>query len=159
MATVIYIETTIPSFYSETRQDAESVIRRKWTRDWWSNASKSPHRLVTSQLVLEELSRIPIVGRREESLALAGQLELVDYNEDVIELSKLYIQRKLMPQAALGDADHLALASIHRCDMLLTWNCRHLANANKIAQLRRINALLDLPTPLLITPLQLVGIK
>ncbi|MBI3417353.1 MAG: hypothetical protein HY043_18835 [Verrucomicrobia bacterium] len=55
------------------------------------------------------------------------------------------------------DADHLALASYHKCDMLVTWNCRHLANANKLGHVRRVNALLGLETPLLITPLELLG--
>jgi hypothetical protein len=49
----------------------------------------------------------------------------------------------------MGDADHLALASYYKCDMLVTWNCRHLANANKQSHIRRVNALLGLETPLL----------
>ena len=57
---------------------------------------------------------------------------------------------------ALGDADHLALASFYACDMLVTWNCRHLANANKTGHIRRVNALLGLRSPMLITPLELL---
>jgi hypothetical protein len=49
----------------------------------------------------------------------------------------------------------LALASFYNCDMLVTWNCRHLANANKSGHIRRVNALLGLRTPMLVTPLQL----
>jgi hypothetical protein len=61
-----------------------------------------------------------------------------------------------MPFEAQGDADHLALASFHNCDMLVTWNCRHLANANKFGHIYRVNALLGLRTPSLVTPLQLL---
>jgi len=61
-----------------------------------------------------------------------------------------------VPAEALGDADHLALASFYNCDMLVTWNCRHLANANKAGHIRRVNALLGLRTPLLVTPLELL---
>ena len=50
-----------------------------------------------------------------------------------------------------GDNDSL------KCDMLVTWNCRHLANANKLAHIRRVNALLGLETPQLVTPLELLG--
>jgi hypothetical protein len=56
-----------------------------------------------------------------------------------------------------GDAIHLALASFHKCDFLVTWNCLHLANANKFGHIRRINTMLGLFTPVLATPLQLLG--
>ncbi len=67
-----------------------------------------------------------------------------------------YLARKLMPREGLGDAAHLALASFYICDILVTWNCRHLANANKTDHVRRVNALLGLQTPLLVTPLELL---
>ena len=62
-----------------------------------------------------------------------------------------------MPQDVLGDALHLAVASYHKCDFLVTWNSRHLANANKFGHIRRVNTLLGLYVPLLVTPLELVG--
>lgn len=49
------------------------------------------------------------------------------------------------------------LASHHRCDFLVTWNCQHLANANKFEHLRRVNGLLGLYVPVLATPLELLG--
>ncbi len=49
-----------------------------------------------------------------------------------------------MPNDPLGDALHLAIASYHKCDFLLTWNCRHLANANKFGHIRRVNVMLGL---------------
>jgi len=61
-----------------------------------------------------------------------------------------------MPNDPLGDALHLALASFHKCDYLLTWNCKHLANANKFQHIKRVNAMLDLYVPMLITPLELI---
>lgn len=94
--------------------------------------------------------------RREAALALIHPLEQLDYTEDVAEVAAVYLRHKLMPREAIGDADHLALASVHACDMLVTWNCRHLANANKTAHIRRVNALLGLRTPLLVTPLELL---
>jgi hypothetical protein len=61
-----------------------------------------------------------------------------------------------MPRSPVGDALHLALASYHRCDFLVTWNCKHLANAGKFAHIRRVNGLLGLFVPLLVTPLELL---
>lgn len=76
---------------------------------------------------------------------------------DVTVIVQTYLQHKVMPNEIGGDALHLALASYHKCDILLTWNCRHLANANKLNHIRRINSLLGLYVPLLTTPLELLG--
>ena len=133
----------------------EIEARRKWTREWWAKA-KPDQRLVTSAVVIEELEQIPDATRRQDSLALLRTLEELDYTTEIAEVAAVYLQHKLMPAEALGDADHLALASFYNCDMLVTWNCRHLANANKTGHIRRVNALLGLRTPLLVTPLQLL---
>lgn len=55
------------------------------------------------------------------------------------------------------DAPHLALASYHKCEFLVTWNCQHLANANKFGHICRVNSLLGLYVPVLATPLELLG--
>ena len=55
-----------------------------------------------------------------------------------------------------GDAQHLALASFQRCDILLTWNCKHLANGDKTGHIHLITNTLGLHTPQIITPLELI---
>jgi len=55
-----------------------------------------------------------------------------------------------------SDALHLALASFHACDILLTWNCKHLANANKTGHIHHVNALLGIRVPVLAMPNQLL---
>ena len=79
-------------------------------------------------------------------------LALSSHAQDV----EVYVAHKLMPQDRAGDALHLALASHYGCDILLTWNCVHLANANKFRHIQRVNALLGLSVPVLSTPLQLM---
>jgi predicted nucleic acid-binding protein len=130
-------------------------VRRQWTREWWEKP-KPDQQLVISSVVIEELERIPEESRRKESLALVNALEKLDYTAEVAEIAVIYLQHKLMPVEAIGDADHLALASFYNCDMLVTWNCKHLANANKTGHIRRVNALLGLRTPFLVTPLELL---
>jgi hypothetical protein len=84
-------------------------------------------------------------------------LELVEIVVEIEEIVEAYIRHKVMPNDPVGDAMHLALASFHKCDFLLTWNCRHLANANKFGHIRRVNTLLGLYVPVLVTPLELLG--
>jgi hypothetical protein len=75
----------------------------------------------------------------------------------IAEIVQAYIRHKVMPADPGGDALHLALASHHKCDFLVTWNCRRLANANKFGHIRRVNVLLGLFVPALVTPLELLG--
>ena len=151
----VYIETTIPSLYHDDRPSPEIVARRSWTRRWWDEAEGRYHR-VTSAAVFDEISE-GIPEHAETRRSLVADLPLLAIESAVFEIAETYQRHKLMPEGPGGDALHLAIASYHRCDYLLTWNCRHLANANKFGHIRRINSMLGLWTPTLATPLELLG--
>lgn len=151
----IYVETTIPSFYHETRTAPEIVARREWPRQWWSTAA-ARYELVTSPAVLDELGSGPS-DRSGAWLALVADLPVLTVSPAIVEIVQAYIRHKLMPANPAGDALHLALASYHKCDFLVTWNCEHLANANKFGHIRRINTMLGLFVPALVTPMELLG--
>ena len=150
----VYIETSIPSYYHEIRDDPESVAKRLWTREWWEE-HRSRFELLTAPPVLDELEQGDY-PTKEDTLQFVEALPLLPVNEEVIDIVQEYIQHHLMPNAPAGDALHLALASYYSCQFLLTWNCRHLANANKFEHIRHINTLLGLPVPILTTPFQLM---
>lgn len=151
----VYVETTIPSVYHEVRTAPDIVARRDWTRQWWATAFER-YELVTSPAVLDELGA-GVPERSAQRLALVRDLPLVPVEPAVVEIVQAYIGHKLMPADPGGDALHLALASYHKCDFLATWNCLHLANANKFGHIRRVNTLLGLYVPALVTPLELLG--
>jgi predicted nucleic acid-binding protein len=157
MSLKIYIETTIPSFYFETRRNVECVSRRNWTRRWW-NDQRHEHQLVTSLVVRDELSdpKYP-KAKRKNALALLAELPLLDLDARIDGIVQTYVENLLMPQQPVADAVHLALASFYDCDVLLTWNCAHLANPNKFRHIESINARLRLAVPAVITPLELLG--
>lgn len=152
----VYVETTVPSFYYEARQEPEMVARRDWTRQWWERAITECE-LVTSVPVVDEIERGDFPSR-DECLRLIAQLPLLAVEPAVLEIVQTYITRRVMPRDPVGDALHLALASHHRCDFLATWNCKHLANASKFAHIRRVNTLLGLFVPSLVTPLELLEV-
>ena len=152
---LVYVETTIPSFYHTTRTGAASRARREWTRRWWALAHEQ-YTPVISAAVLDELAGGDYPGRND-ALDLVRDLPLLEITSAVAEIIEAYAFHKLMPASPTGDALHLAVASYHRCDFLLTWNCRHLANANKFGHIRRVNTLLGLYVPSLVTPLELLG--
>ena len=155
MKSSIYIETTIPSFYHEVRTEPDMVARRDWTCVWWDDHRKD-YEVFTSDAVIDELERGNF-PKRNEALSLVKDLPVLEINQPVIDAVAAYISHRLMPADPAGDALHLAIASIHKIDFILTWNCRHLANANKFAHIRRVNGILGLFVPSLITPLELLG--
>ena len=151
----VYIETTIPSFYHEVRPEASMVARREWTRQWW-DAHHDDYETVTSIAVHEELEE-GTHPKKQETLKLIEPIELLSIDETIVEIVDAYVENKVMPQDPRGDALHLAVASYHRCQFLLTWNCAHLANANKFEHIRHINHVLGLYVPTLTTPLELLN--
>lgn len=157
MSKRVYIETTIPSFYVETRVEPDMVARRNWTVEWWEY-----HRwrfdLVTSMAVVEELQE-GAHPFKEDALRLIHEVPLVPVAPQIRDIVDFYVTRHVMPVNPRGDALHLALASFHRCHFLLTWNCRHLANANKFEHIRHVNNELGLFCPVLTTPFELLGLE
>jgi len=152
----VYVETTIPSFYHEERTEPDVVARRNWTRRWW-NVAPRRYELLTSEPVIDELiGAIP--ARSALRVSLLRNIPLLDVAEEIGIIVQEYVRHKLMPADPSGDALHLAMASFHRCDFLITWNCRHLANANKFGHIRRVNEGLGLFVPTLVTPLELLGV-
>lgn len=94
-----------------------------------------------------------------DALELVEDVDLLPITLEVGEIVQAYIKHRVMPNDPVGDSLHLALASYYKCDFLLTWNCMHLANANKFDHIRCINTLLGLFGPALVTPLELLGVS
>jgi len=151
----VYIETTIPSFYHEVRTEPDMVARRAWTREWWDE-HRSRYDVVTSEAVIDELERgdHPVT---ERALGLVEDVDRLPVIPEIGEIVEVYVEHQVMPDDPVGDPLRLAVASYHKCDFLLTWNCTHLANANKFPHIRRINTRLGLFVPALVTPLELLG--
>ena len=151
----IYIETTIPSSYYTLRTDEESLIRQKLTRQWWDEYAEL-FLLTSSTAVVQELRRgsEPITSNR---ISLLEDVELFDPTVEISQIAQIYMERLIMPQEPQGDALHLAIVSFYRVDILLTWNCTHLANPNKFDFITRINRELGLTTPELKTPQDYLG--
>ena len=133
------------------------VARRNWTRAWWYREAQY-YELVTSPAVLAELEDGEFPDQERVS-ALLLDVPVIPIEDAVLEIVEAYVAHKVMPRDPMGDAMHLALASYHQCDFLLTWNCNHLANANKFGHIRRVNTMLGLTVPALVTPLELLGAR
>ncbi len=151
MKSTVYLDSTIFSFYYDARPG--SVHRRDITVDWWKTQRRF-YDVYTSYFVLKEVGN-PVYPDFENVSALAQGVPVLEIVSEIRGIVTVYLENKLMPSDDAGDAAHLAMASFYAMDFLLTWNCLHLANANKVAHIRSINMRLGLLTPQIITPEQL----
>jgi predicted nucleic acid-binding protein len=110
----VYIETSIPSFYHETRTSPEAVARREWTRRWWHLESPN-YELFTSEAVYAEMAQTP-ESKRQMCIAFLDVLAVLPIEAEIASIVEAYITHKIMPNNGLGDALHLAIASYYECD-------------------------------------------
>ncbi|MFP4395411.1 MAG: hypothetical protein ACLFTI_09125 [Anaerolineales bacterium] len=94
------------------------VARKLWTRQWWDQ-SEASYALVTSVTVLDEL-RQGEYSNKTAVIDLVRAMPLIPVTQEIIEIVQTYIQYQVLPRDPVGDALHLALASYHKCDFLLT---------------------------------------
>jgi hypothetical protein len=124
------------------------------TKIWWTQEGRH-FDLWISDEVLDEVGKGNYPNQRQV-IECALQLPILPFDAQIQPIAQTYIDNYLMPRTLAGDALHLAYASFYQMDFLLTWNCNHLANANKQQHIRNINTRLNLAVPLIVTPLQLV---
>jgi hypothetical protein len=148
----VYLDSTVFSFYHDTRP--LSAQRRAVTVEWW-DVQRDLYEVYTSHFAVDEVCQ-PSYPNRNQVAALARSTLLLPMSEDIEGIIAAYLHHQLMPRDDAGDAAHLAMASYHAMDYLATWNCRHLANVNKVDHIRRINLRLGLVTPEIVTPEQLL---
>ncbi len=138
MLETVYIETSILG-YLTARPSRDLVVAAniEVTREWW-DTRRSHFQLYSSQAVVKETSQgdATIASQRLEILS---NFSLLDLNLSVLALAEQFLGRSNLPAKADVDAIHIAAATVHGMDYLLTWNCKHIANAQiqrKLAEIR-----------------------
>jgi len=133
----IYIESTIPSYVvARPARDLLQAARQQLTKDWW-DLKREMHELFTSQVVLDEIA-FGEKAMAQLRLELLLDVPLLPVTEEAKEFAHQIQTSGLLPVTADRDATHIALASAYEMDILLSWNCRHIANATIQARLRRL---------------------
>lgn len=114
------------------------------------------YRTVISPLVSSELARVQ-EPHRSSYLKLIRDLEHVDLTEEAAILAEGYIARGIFHRKYIADALHVAIASFHKIDYLVTWNFGHLANVRRQARIRLFNTAAGFYVPMIVTPEFLVS--
>jgi len=109
-----------------------------------------------SQVVLDEVAK----GDTEialKRLEIVNEMPLVELNQAVRNLAAQFLIRSNLPAKASDDAVHIAAATVHGLDYLLTWNCKHIANAQIQRKLAELSLDLGYELPIICTPYELLG--
>lgn len=151
----VYLETTIISYLTaRLSRDIIIAAHQELTNEWWENRRKR-FDLFVSQLVIQE-AKAGDKDAAQKRLDILEPIPLLELNEKAISLARILLDG-VIPQKAVEDALHIAVATIHGMDYLLTWNCKHIANAEKehaIASICRSN---NFEPPIICTPEELMG--
>ncbi len=151
----IYIESTIPSYVvARPARDLIQAAHQQLTRDWW-DLQREKHELFTSQVVLDEIAGGE-AAMANQRLALMSGIAVALATDEVEALTQSILDSGVLPPNADRDAAHIALATVHEMDILLTWNCRHIANVFIQAKLRKLAAAAGFTLPVICTPEELL---
>jgi hypothetical protein len=148
----VYVETTIIGYLTARSSNAVVFLAgQQLTRQWWSHGRRR-YELFTSQLVIDEAAVGDPVAAQERLTYLNG-LPLLDIlHPEVAKLADRLIADHVLPEKAVADARHVAVSSVFGVDYLLTWNCKHIANADLLPRIYSTVRELGFEPPLIVTP-------
>ncbi len=151
-----YIETSMVSYLTaRPSRDVVAAAHQQISIDWWESRRKD-FDLCTSQVVVDEARRgDPDLARRR--LRLLEDMPVLKVTDAAQKLAVAIVREGLLSQKAFPDALHIAIATAHQVDYLLTWNCSHIANAEILPRIAAICEPLGLILPYVCTPEELLG--
>lgn len=142
----VYLDSSFFGSCVNRRQDAKSIAFQSESRRWWTQQRRN-FKLCNSAEVVRELSDDAFPDA-QEALILTRDCTVLAVTDAVRAFARTLVGEHVMPgPAETGDAVHVAVAAVHACDHLLTWNVKHLANPNKRAHLRNICGRYGFSTP------------
>lgn len=150
-----YIETTIVS-YLTARRSGNAIVagRQAVTEEWWEHR-RPAFDLVVSDLVVRE-AEAGDPGAASHRLARLEGIPLLDVSGEAVSLAETLVQIGPIPSEYAEDALHIALCAVHGVDFLLTWNCKHLANAAQRHDIEACVAAQGYQCPVICTPEELL---
>lgn len=93
----------------------------------------------------------------EKRLQLLEGIPLLELTDDVLSIAEVLLSKQIIPEKAADDAIHIAVASVHKIDYLVTWNCKHLANPRNWRRISDCVASFGYRATVICTPENLIG--
>jgi len=151
----VYLETSVVG-YATSRPSRDVVVagHQQLTREWFALRA-GRYELFVSQLVASEASGGDKEAARERVAFLRG-IPRLGITDAVGELAARLVRSGAVPRNAAEDALHIAVAAVHGVDFVLTWNCKHIANATMRQAIERVCRETGYEPPVICTPEELM---
>ena len=142
--------------YLTARANRDVVIagHQQITQEWWDTRRES-YELCISQLVRNEAGAGDALAAQER-LEVLKPMTVLEISDESLDLAKELIKAGALPAKAADDALHIAVAAMNGIPYLLTWNCRHLANATMRPVIESVCAGKGVKAPIICTPEELL---
>jgi hypothetical protein len=149
----VYVETTVISYLTAwPSAEVVTAAHQQITKEWWQKRDEFD--LFVSELVVRE-AQVGDPQAAKLRLDLIAELNLLSINDTATELAESISRELHLPDRASTDALHIALSVVHGMDYLITWNCRHIANARHRQRIENICDAQGYESPVICTPEEL----
>ena len=153
----VYLETTVISYLAaKPSRDIIVAAHQQITGEWWELARGNVTGFISPFVIQEISAGDPEAAQKR--LHIVEEFSVLELNPEIQSLALMYFDRLEIPDKALLDASHLAVAVWHEMDYLLSWNCKHIVSGRVIKALEGINSSLGIRTPVLCTPEELMEV-
>ena len=127
----LYVETSVISYLTaRASRDVIALGHQQLTREWWERAGDE-FELYASRLVVAE-AQLGDPSAAASRLAVLEPITLLAETPNSRALAKKLLMAGGLPAKAASDALHIGIAAVHGMDYLVTWNCKHIANARML---------------------------
>ena len=156
MKPTVYVENSVISYLTArpARGNARVAVHQEMTRDWW-DSRRHEFELFASAIVIEE-AEDGDPGAAAARLSVIAGMTLLDVTADVRNLAAALLRETRLPSKATADALHIATAAVHGMDYLITWNCKHIANAVILRSVEALCRAYGYEPPVICTPEELM---
>ena len=150
-----YLETSMIGYLaSPPSLDPMVAANQRVTQEWWQ-ARSGEYDLYISQPVIQE-AKVDDEDAAMRHMALLVDLPSLELNRAALDLARALAEGVPIPKEAVEDALHVALATVHGMDYLLTWDREHLAGASIRDEIERVCRARGYEPPLICTPRELL---
>jgi hypothetical protein len=150
----VYLETTVVSYLSaRPSRDVVTSAMIAQTQKWWTD-ERGAFDLFVSDIVIREASAGDLEAVKRRLTSLHG-LTVFEADREVQSLAGVLLRNMALPAKAADDAAHIAIAAVRGMNYLLTWNCRHIANAVMRPKLEGLCLAEGYRCPIICTPPEL----
>ncbi|MFQ5413920.1 MAG: type II toxin-antitoxin system VapC family toxin [Phycisphaerae bacterium] len=157
MKPTVYLATSIVGYLtSRPSRDLITAANQQLTQEWWNDHRES-FDIFLSQFVIDECGEGDAVAARAR-LDVLTDIRQLDTTEDVEHVAEELVKQVPLPDKAGVDALHIAVATVHGMEYLLTWNCTHIANAALRPQIEAICRSFGYEPPTICTPQELMEV-